>query len=96
VAGRNGPIRRTPYEQKACGKSSARSKSARTTEPGRAEYDLLALVSENTGTPIRLTRAGIRCWACYGDEIDAEITAVDAAEDTAEDTWRREGQLLAG
>jgi hypothetical protein len=32
----------------------------------------------------------------HGDEIDAEIAAVEAAEDPAEDTWRRERQLLAG
>jgi hypothetical protein len=97
VAGRYGPIRRTPLRAKRpAGSRPGGQNPPRTTEPGRAEDDLLALVSENTGTPIRLARAGIRCWACYGDEIDAEIAAVEAAEDTAEDTWRRERQLLAG
>ena len=41
-------------------------------------------------------RAAVRYWASYGDEIDAEIVAAEAAEDTAEDAWRRERQLLAG
>ena len=71
-------------------------KSARVTEPGLAEDDLLALVGENTGIPVRLIRAAVRYWASYPDEIDAEITAAEAAEDTAEDAWRRERQLLAG
>jgi hypothetical protein len=67
-------------------------KSARTAEPGLTEGDLVALVAENTGTPIRLIRAAVRYWASYGDEIDAEIGAAEAAEDA----WRRERQLLAG
>jgi len=70
-------------------------KSARATEPSLAEDDLLALVAENTGIPVRLIRAAVRYWASYPDEIDAEIAAAEAAEDTAEDAWRRERQLLA-
>ena len=71
-------------------------KSARVTEPGLAEDDLLALVADNTGIPVRLIRAAVRYWASYPDEIDAEIATAAAAEDTAEDAWRRERQLLAG
>jgi len=71
-------------------------KSARTAEPGLAENDLLALVADNTGTPVRLIRIAVRYWACYPQEIDAEITAADTAEDLAEDAWRRERHLLAG
>jgi hypothetical protein len=71
-------------------------KSARGTEPGLAEDDLLALIAENTGILVRLIRAAVRYWASYPDEIDAEIAAAEAAEDTAEDAWRRERQLLAG
>jgi hypothetical protein len=46
--------------------------------------------------PVRSLRITIRYWASYPDEIDAEIAAADAAEETAEDAWRRERQLLAG
>jgi hypothetical protein len=71
-------------------------KSARTAEPGLAEDDLLALVADNTGVPVRLLRIAVRYWASYPEEIDAEITAADAAENLAEDAWRRERHLLAG
>ena len=71
-------------------------KSARAAEPGLAEDDLLALVAENTGIPVRLTRAAVRYWASYAEEIDAEIAAAEVAEAAAEDAWRRERQLLAG
>ena len=71
-------------------------KSARTAEPGLAEDDLLALVAENTGLPVRLIRAAVGYWASYAEEIDAEIAAAEAAEESAEDAWRRERRLLAG
>jgi hypothetical protein len=71
-------------------------KSARRAEPDLAEADLLAMASENTGLPARLTRAAVRYWSSYPDEIDAEIAAADAAEEAAEEAWRRERQLLAG
>jgi hypothetical protein len=71
-------------------------KSARAAESGLAEDDLLALLAENTGIPVRLIRAAVRYWASYAGEIDAEIAAAEAAEAAAEDAWRRERQLLAG
>ena len=71
-------------------------KSARAAEPGLAEDDLLALVAENTGTPVRLIRAAVRYWASYAEEIDAEIAAAETAEEFAEDAWQRERRLLAG
>ena len=71
-------------------------KSARANEPDLAEDDLLTLVAENTGVPVRLLRAAIRYWASYPGDIDAEIAAAEAAEETAEDAWRRERELLAG
>ena len=71
-------------------------KSARAHEPDLVEDDLLMLVAENTGVPIRLIRVAIRYWASYPEEIDAEITAAESAEDAAEDAWRRERDLLAG
>jgi len=71
-------------------------KSARTAEPGLSEDDLLALVASNTGVPVRLLRIAIRYWASYPGEIDTEIAAAQAAEDAAENAWRRERDLLAG
>jgi hypothetical protein len=71
-------------------------KSARAHEPGLAEDELLTLIAENTGIPVRLIRAAVHYWASYPDEVDAEIAAAEAADDATEDAWRRERQLLAG
>jgi hypothetical protein len=71
-------------------------KSARATEPDLDEDDLLALVTGNTGIVPRLLRIAIRYWTSYPDDIDAEIATAKAAEDAAEDAWRRERELLAG
>jgi len=71
-------------------------KSARTAKRGLSEDDLLALVASNTGVPVRLLRIAIRYWASYPGEIDTEIAAAQAAEDAAENAWRRERDLLAG
>ncbi len=71
-------------------------KSARVSGPDLAEDELLSLIAENTGLPVRSLRIAIRYWASYPDEIDAEITTAEAAEAAAEDAWRRERELLAG
>jgi hypothetical protein len=71
-------------------------KSARTSEPGLPEDELLDLIAENTGMPARSLRIAIRYWASYPDEIDAEIVTADAADEAAEQAWRRERRLLAG
>jgi hypothetical protein len=71
-------------------------RSGRASEPDLPEDDLLAMVAGNTGLPARLIRVAVRYWASYPDEIDAEIAAAETAETAAEDTRRRERQLLAG
>jgi hypothetical protein len=71
-------------------------KSARAAEPGLPEEELLVLVPDNTGIPVRLIRAAVRYWASYTEEIDAQMAAAEAAEESAEDAWRRERRLLAG
>jgi hypothetical protein len=71
-------------------------KSARAHESDLAEDDVLTLIAENTGIPVRLIRVAVRYWASYADEIDAEIAAAEAADDAAEGAWRRERQLFAG
>ena len=60
------------------------------------EDNLLALVAENTGIPERFIRVAVGYWASYPDDIDAEVSAAEAAEAAAEDAWRRERELLAG
>jgi hypothetical protein len=71
-------------------------KATRAAEPGLDERELLSLVEENTGVPVRLIRVATGYWAAYPDEIDQEIAAADAAEESAERAWRREQGLLAG
>ena len=71
-------------------------KSARAAEPDLAERELLAMLAENTGVPVRMIRVATGYWAAYPDEIDAEIAAADAAEEGAEQAWRRERELLGG
>jgi hypothetical protein len=71
-------------------------KATRAAEPGLGERDLLTLVAENTGVPVRQILVATSYWAAYPDEIDAEITAAAAAEENAERAWRRERDLLAG
>jgi hypothetical protein len=53
-------------------------------------------VAEIAGIPVRLIRAGVRYLAFYTEETDAEIATAEAAEESAEDAWRRERRLLAG
>lgn len=71
-------------------------KSAHATEPGLDSDDLVSLVSDNTGVPLRLVTTAVRYWAAYPGEVEAEIAAADAAEEAAEQAWLRERELLAG
>ena len=71
-------------------------KAAHAAEPRLDRDDLVSLVSDNTGIALRLVTTAVRYWAAYPDEVDAEITAADAAEEAAEQAWLRERQLLAG
>jgi hypothetical protein len=71
-------------------------RSARAAEPELSEQELLAMLAENTGVPVRMIRVATGYWAAYPEEIDAEIAAADAAEQSAEQAWRRERELLGG
>lgn len=71
-------------------------RSARAAEPDVGNDDLVGMVSDNTGIPVRLLGLAIRYWAAYPGEVDAEIAAADAAEEAATLAWQREHQLLAG
>jgi hypothetical protein len=65
------------------------SGQGQVSEPDLSEAELLALVTENTGVPARLIRVATGYWTAHLDEIDAEIAAADAAEESA-------GQRLGG
>ena len=69
-------------------------RSAHVAEPELDSNDLLSLVSGNTGVTTHLLSIAVRYWAAYPDEVDAEIAAADSAEETAEQAWLRERQLL--
>ena len=71
-------------------------RSAHAAEPGLNSDDLVSLVSDNTGIALRLLTTAVRYWATYPGEVDAEIAAADAVEETAEQAWMRERQLLTG
>jgi len=71
-------------------------RSAHSAEPKLDRDDLINLVNENTGIPVRLLGTAVRYWASYPEEVDAEITAAEAAEEAADIAWRREHELLAG
>lgn len=71
-------------------------RSAHSAEPKLDRDDLISLVHENTGIPVRLIGTAVRYWASYPEEVDAEIAAAEAAEEAAEKAWQREHELLAG
>jgi hypothetical protein len=71
-------------------------KSAHLTEPQLGGDELISLVGENTGMPVRLIGVAVRYWASYPDEIDSEISSAEAAEEAADLAWQRERDLLAG
>jgi hypothetical protein len=71
-------------------------RSAHSAEADLDSDGLLSLVSDNTGTPVRLLSTAVRYWAAYPEEVEAEIATADAAEEAAEQAWLRERRLLAG
>jgi len=71
-------------------------RSTRAEEPKLSPLDLIGIVHENTGMPVRLVGTAVRYWASYPAEVDAEIAAAESAEDAAENAWEREHKLLAG
>ncbi len=71
-------------------------RSAHETEPDLDRDSVLSLVSDNTGVARRLLSTAVRYWAAYPDEVDAEISTANAAEEAAEQSWKRERDLLTG
>jgi hypothetical protein len=71
-------------------------RSAKEAEAELSADELLEFVAGRIEIHIESLHMAIKYWACYPNEIDAEIAAADAAEEAAEAAWRREHQLLVG
>ncbi len=70
-------------------------KSARGANPTLGEDEVLDLVVDNGGLPLRLVRTAVSYWARYPDEIDAEIELAQEAEHAEEVAFERQRDLLA-
>jgi hypothetical protein len=70
-------------------------KAVRAAEPEMSEDEVLGLVVENSGVPLRMIRTAVNYWASYPEEVDDWIARADQAESEAEAAWRRERDLLA-
>ncbi len=70
-------------------------KQARAIESELDDKEVLAVVVDNTGAPLRMVRTALSYWASHSDDIDAEIAAASLAETNAELAWRNQRDLLA-
>ncbi|AWS44996.1 hypothetical protein [Streptosporangium sp. 'caverna'] len=70
-------------------------KVARATEADATADEIVVMTAEYSGLPQHQVRTAIRYWSDYPDEIDAQITAADAAAEKAEERRRREQRLMA-
>lgn len=71
-------------------------RSARTAEPQLSESELLELVSENSGVPVRLIRTAVTYWATYPAEVDSLLDHADELEISAAEAAVRARALLTG
>jgi hypothetical protein len=55
-------------------------KQGRATEPDLSDDDLLAMIQENTGTPLRMIRTALDYWGAYPDEVDALVAYMERTE----------------
>jgi len=69
-------------------------KSARAAEPDLAEGDLLEMVAENSGLPVRLVRAAVAYWADYPDEVDALVEHDARVQSQMSTAWERTSTLF--
>jgi hypothetical protein len=70
-------------------------RSARTAEPELSEDDVLALVAENSGVPLRLVRTAVDYWSAYPAEVDALVEHADRVETGRRVARERARDLLA-
>lgn len=70
-------------------------RSARAAEPDLAEQELLRLVADNTGVPLRLLAAAVRYWADFPVEVDALVEHAERMDRERASAEDRERALLA-
>ena len=68
--------------------------SGRAEEPELGETELLDMVADNTGVPLRLIRVAIDYWAAHPTEIDALIADAQRFETEKYRAWERTNELL--
>lgn len=69
--------------------------SARAAEPDLSQGELLELVADNSGQPLRLLRTAVAYWADYPDEVRALLEHADRVEAQATAARDRTSALLA-
>lgn len=70
------------------------ARSVRDAEEGLTEAEVLALVTENSGLPVRLLRTALDYWAVYPDEVDAFVAHAARVEAERSVAAERTGDLL--
>lgn len=70
-------------------------KSARAGEPDLPEGELLELVADNSGLPLRVVRTAVAYWADYPSEIEALLEHAGWVEAQASAAQERTNTLLA-
>ncbi|MGH9008611.1 MAG: hypothetical protein ACRDYF_02055 [Acidimicrobiia bacterium] len=71
-------------------------RSARATEPTLGEDEILELVADNSGVPLRLLRVALDYWASYPEEVDALVAHAAASDEAQRVASERSRGLLAG
>lgn len=70
-------------------------KSGRAAEPKMSEDQLLDMIADNSGVPIRQLRTAVAYWANYPDEVEALLEHADRVEKAATAANERASALLA-
>jgi hypothetical protein len=70
-------------------------RSARASEPGLSEHEIIELVAATAGISEGHVRAAIDYWSDFPGEIDDEIARAHDAEQLAFQRWELQRKLLA-
>jgi hypothetical protein len=69
-------------------------RSVREAEPALAGDEVLAVVTETSGTPVPFIRAALAYWGDYPEEIDDFLDKTHAEAAQAHAAWERQQGLL--
>lgn len=69
-------------------------RSARASEPGLTERELLELLHDSAGLPDRATRTALDYWAAYPHEVEALVAHAEIAEERSAVAAERSRELL--